>query len=124
MPFAIEMVGSIQSDPSVTTDATGFLSQAIDLAFKATYAAAFGGALPISGTFVPALGAVTKVRALAVRAVDGQSLVVRLTSAQGAAQAIPVSGVIVVQEKNAGDELTAISIAGTGRIEFLIGGDQ
>lgn len=122
--FDLKMAGSVQSDPSSVTDATSLLSQAIDLAFKATYDASFGGNVPISGTFTPALGAVTKVRAVVVRAVDGQSLVVRVTSALGAAQAIPVSDLLVLRAQNTGDEVTALSITGTGRVEYMVAGNK
>lgn len=122
--FDLKMTGSIQSDPASVADATSLLSQAIDLAFKATYDACFGANVPIAGTLTPALGAVTKVRAVAIRAVDGQSLVVRVSSAAGANQAIPVSDLLLLRAQNTGDELTALSITGTGRVEYIIAGNK
>lgn len=124
MSYTMQMVGSLQSDPASVLDATSLLSQSIDLAFKQTFDASFSASPPIAGTFVPALGAVTKVRALAVRAVDGQSLVIQVSSAAGVNQSIPCSDLFVLLAKNPGDELTAISITGTGRIEYIIGGNK
>lgn len=122
------MTGSVQADPSSITDATSELFASIDLAFKGTFDAVMGANLPIAGTdlapFVPPLGAVTKVRAFALRAVEGESLVVKLTSAAGTDQALPVSGVLVVRVANTGDELTAIKVVGTGRIEYLLAGNK
>lgn len=120
------MSGSVQTDPNKPTDNVGLI-QSIDLAFRQTYAGVTGGGLTIDSTdiapFVPALGAIAAVRALAIRAVDGQSLVVKLTSAVGVDQAVPVSDLLLVRAQNTGDQLTAIKVVGTGRIELLIAGD-
>ena len=124
--YALAMDGSVGSDPTPTTDSAA-LRSAIDLSFKDTYDSAFGIGIPIAASggspFVPALGAITAVRAIALRSVDGASLVLKLTSAAGTDQAIPVSDVFLVQTKNAGDQFTAIKIVGTGRIELLVAGD-
>lgn len=121
--ITVELSGSIQADPASPLDQTSPLSASLELAFKQNYAAAFGANMPISGTFIPALGTITKVRAIAVRAIDGQSLVVKLTSVAGTDQALPVSGLLVLQAQNAGDEYTAIKVVGSGRIEYLLAGD-
>src|SRR4051812_6500819 len=117
MSYALAMSGAVGSDPCKITDSAA-LSQAIDLAFQQTYDAVFADGLPIASTliapFVPALGAVAAVRAIAIRAVDGQSLVVLLTSAAGVDQKIPVSDLLLVRAQNTGDQFTAIKIVGTG----------
>jgi hypothetical protein len=125
--YAIAMSGKIGSDPTPITDSCS-LMQSIDLAFNATYDGVIGGALTINASdgspFVPALGAIVAVRAVAVRAVDGQSLVVKLTSAAGIDQAIPVSDLMLVRAQNANDQFTAIKIVGVGRIELLLAGNN
>lgn len=128
MPFAVQIAGSVQADPASPSDPATLLSSSIDLAFRGTYDAAWAGNQPINGTvpspFVVQLGAITKVRAFAVRAVDGQSLIIKITWAGGTDQAIPVSGQWIIANPNNGDVITAIKIVGTGRIEYLIGGDK
>lgn len=120
------MAGSVGTDPVKPSDSAGLI-QSINLAFKATYDGVTGGGLTINGTdlapFIPALGSIAAVRALAVRAVDGQSLKLLVSSAAGADQAIPVSDLLLVRAQNTGDQLTAIKIVGTGRIELLIAGN-
>src|SRR5215831_6235154 len=100
MSYTLEMNGAVGSDPTKVTDSAA-LSKAIDLCFRAQYDAVMGDGLPINASdgspFVPALGAIVAVRAIAVRAVDGQSLVVKLTSAQGVDQELPVSDVLLIQ---------------------------
>ena len=124
MSFTLSMSGSVQSDPSSITDATSLLSASIDLAFKANYDASIAGNIPIAGTFTPALGAMAKVRFLSVRAVDGQSLVASVSWAGGTNQQIPVSDLLVLRANNTNDAITAVSISGTGRIEFIIAGNK
>lgn len=124
MPFTVQMSGTMQSDPSTVVDQTDMVSQSIDLAFKKAYDACFAGNLPIAGVFTPGVGAVVKVRAICIRAVDQQSLVVTVTWSGGTAQRIPVSNLLVLCAQNTGDEITAITITGTGRIEYLIAGNK
>lgn len=125
--YALAMSGAVGSDPAKITDSAA-LMQSIDLAFNATFDNVIGGAQTINASsgspFVPALGAMLAVRAIAVRAVDGQSLVVKLTSAAGTDQAIPVSDLVLVRAKNTGDQFTAIKIIGAGRIEYLLAGNN
>lgn len=124
--YALTMAGTIGSDPTKVTDAAALI-QAIDLAFQAVYDGVQGGALTINGTnlapFIPSLGSIAKVRAIAIRAVDGQSLVVKLSSAAGIDQAIPVSDLLLLRAQNVGDEISAIKIVGSGRVELLIAGN-
>lgn len=121
------MSGRVESDPPPgrSTDA---LSQSVDLAFDETYDAVMAASLPIASTlldpFVLPLGAVTKVRAVCVRVVDGASVQVLVSSAAGNDQAIPVSDLVLVRAQNDGDQLTAVKVVGTARIEYLIGGDE
>lgn len=127
MSYLVAMSGSIGSDAAKIVGDQTPLMAAIDLAFKATFDAVFGDAVPIASNdgspFIPALGAVTAVRAIAIRSVTGASLVVKLTSAKGTDQALPVSDLLILQAKNTGDQYTAIKIVGTGTVEYLIAGN-
>src|SRR5215831_10621346 len=109
--YALEMSGSVGTDPAKPTEASALI-QAIDLAFKAVYDGVIGGGLTIAcpdlSPYTPALGSITKVKALALRAVDGQSLVLKVTSTNGGAdQALPVSDLALLRTQNSGDELSA-----------------
>lgn len=73
-------------------------------------------ALPLEG--------VAKVRLLAVRSLDGASLLLRVTSTNGGAdQVLPVSGLAILQQPGVGDEFTAVALQGTGRVEYLLAGE-
>lgn len=73
-------------------------------------------ALPLEG--------VSKVRVLAVRSLDGTSLKLRLTSTNGgAAQVVMVSHIVVMHLPGVGDEVTAMSLSGTGRVDYLVAGE-
>lgn len=125
--FTLKMSGLIAADPSSPVDTSAF-SPTISLDFDQRYGAVWGGGQPIDNDagnpFIIPLGAVTKVRAIAIRAVDGQSLVVKLSSGAGADQAIPVSDMLIVRAQNAGDHFTSVKIIGEGRVEYLVGGDE
>jgi hypothetical protein len=124
MPFQLSTSGSVQATPASIADPALLLAQSIDLGSTETYDACFGANLPIAGTFIPALGAVSKIRFVAVRAVDGESLVASVTWANGTNQLIPVSDVLLLKAKNPGDEITAIQLSGIGRIEYIIAGNK
>lgn len=125
MPFTVTTSGSIQADPSASSnvDGSALLSQSIDLSSTETYDGLFGGNMPIAGTFIPQLGAISKVRHLTLRAVDGQSLTVTVVSGRGTG-VLPVSDVLVLKAKNPGDEISSIAISGIGRIEYIIAGNK
>lgn len=125
MPFTLTTSGSVQATPSPSSavDGSALLSASIDLASTDTFDGVFAGNVPIFGTLVFALGAIAKVRYVSVRAVDGQSLTVAITSDRGVAQ-IPVSDLLVVRAKNAGDEISAVSVSGSGRIEYVVAGNK
>ncbi len=74
--------------------------------------------------FPIALGSISKVRVFAIEARGGQG-VVKLTSAAGVKQAIPLGSGSkhVLFFPAAGSELTAIEFVGTADLEYLISGD-
>jgi len=126
--FDFTIKAEVTAFPSPPDDSVG-LQPSIDFDSEATYDAAWGASLPINGTdispFVVNLGAVSAARAIAIRAVDNQSLVVRITSALGADQAIPVSDLFILKLDDASTTpITAIRIVGTGRIEYMVGGNR
>lgn len=125
MPFTLTTSGSVQATPSPSSavDGSALLGSSVDLASTDTFDAVFAGNLPIAGTLALALGAVVAVRYVSVRAVDGQSLTVSITSGRGVAL-VPVSDLLVVRARNAGDEISAVSISGNGRVEYIIGGNK
>ena len=125
MPFTVATSGSVQATPSPSSsvDGSALLSASIDLASTDTFDAVFSGNLPIAGTLAFALGAIAKVRYVSIRAVDGESLTVSITSSRGVAL-VPVSDMLVLRAKNVGDEITALSIAGTGRVEYIVAGNK
>lgn len=81
------------------------------------------GATPLAPFVIPFEG-VTKVRFFAARA-RGGSLVLRLTSVQGADQLIPLGseGLFLNFNPAPGDEFTAIALSGTGDLEYVLAGD-
>lgn len=127
MSYALAMSGSVGTDPATITDSAALMAS-IDLTFQATYDGVIPGGLTINspspGNFQIGLGAMVAVRAIAIRAVDGQSLVVLLTSAAGTDQAIPVSDLLVVRAQNPNDKFTAVKIQGVGRVEWIIAGNN
>jgi len=126
MSSAIESAGSLGGSP-VRPEGPGELTSILSLAFKATYAQMDAGSLSFSGTdsvpFVLNPGGITRVRALAVRTLDSQSIQIRLTSAAGSDQKVPCSGLFVLHCPKAGDELLEVKLVGSGRIEYLAAGD-
>lgn len=126
MSSEITSAGSVSIAPS-RPDGTGELSSVLSLAFAAQYAQVDSGSFSFLGTnlapYVMNPGGVTKVRLLAVRAIDGQSLEALLTSGLGTDQVVPFSGLLLIHCPVAGTELTAVKLLGQGRIEYLIAGD-
>jgi len=127
MSYLVVMSGSIGSDAAKVVGDQTPLMGAISLAFQATFDAVFADAVPIASSdgspFIPSLGAITAVRAIAIRSLTGATVVVKLTSAKGTDQQLPVSDLLVIQAKNEGDQYTAIKIVGTATIEYLIAGN-
>lgn len=125
MPFKLTTSGSVQADPAPSSNADGsaLLSASIDLSSSDTFDGVLSGNVPIAGLLAFALGAITKVRYVSIRAVDGESLTVSMVSARGTAL-IPVSDLLVLRAKNPGDEIVTLSVTGTGRIEYIIAGNK
>lgn len=123
MASEVKIVGSVNSGPSSPTGTTN-LSSFVDLAVDVVYPSAASGNVAIAGTdldpFVIEGFAATRV--LAFRAVDGDSFVLKLTSAAGTDQEVPCSDLLVLHAPKAGDELTAIKVTGTGRVEYFVAG--
>jgi hypothetical protein len=64
------------------------------------------------------------VRLLAVRSLDGASVKLRATSTNGGVdQVLPMSGLAVLVQPGVGDEFTALSLQGAGRVEYLLAGE-
>lgn len=126
MPSDVEVAGTVQGGPKLPQGDTT-LSPLLDLGLRATYAQMDAGSFSFTGSSGSPYrlnpGGVTLIRFLVLRAVDGQSIVARLSSAAGGAQAVPISSLFVLHVPNDGDELTAVDLVGSGRIEYLAAGD-
>lgn len=122
MSSQIQAAGSISAAPA-RPEGVGELSAVLSLAFQEVYDQVDAGAFTIAGTVAINPGNVTRMRVVVVRVLDGQSIQVRLSSSLGSNQAFPVSGMLLVHCPNVGDEFTALSVLGTGRIEYLVAGD-
>lgn len=126
MSSEITSAGSVSVSPP-RPEGVGELSSVLSLAFAAIYAQVDSGSFSFLGTnlapYVMNPGGVTKVRLLAVRAIDGQTLQALLTSSLGTDQVVPFSGLLLVHCPAAGTELTAVKLLGSGRIEYLVAGD-
>lgn len=117
---------------SVGSPSAGFaarLSDTFDTGFCATFGNSKNGRPSIVGAtdvspFVIPLEGITKVRALAVR-VRGGAGKIKLSSAAGADQVIPLSGEsqIIWFNPVPADEVTAVKFVGTADIEYSIAGD-
>jgi len=124
MSSKLVVSGEVTLSPSSPTGSGGaHATVALDVSGR-NYAAQDGGAFSVSGTTQLSPGAVTAIRFLAVRALDGQAMVAVVSSATGGAnQRIPFSDLLVLHAPGAGDPLTSVSLAGAGRIEYVIAGD-
>jgi hypothetical protein len=124
MSYALAMSGTVGTDPATTSESAALIA-AINLNFQQTYDNVLPGGLTLTSAEFPiSLGAMTAVRAIAIRAVDGQSLVVKVSSAAGANQLLAVSDLLVIRAQNTADKYTAISITGAGRVEWIIAGNN
>lgn len=86
--------------------------------------AALDIATPSPGWLVLPLEGIGKVRLLAIRSLDGASVKLRATSVNGGAdQVLPISGLVVQVQPGVGDEYTALSLQGAGRVEYLLAGE-
>ena len=101
-----------------------------DTSFTASYAAHKSSEIDVVGAtdlapLVIPLENVVKVRVLII-SVSGNSVVLKLTSAAGADQAIRLSsgGKQIFYQPTIGDEFTAIKLVGTGAtVNYMIAGD-
>jgi hypothetical protein len=103
------------------------IGDVLNLSLVATYQASKAAPLSIASTegtpTVVALDSIVRVRFIALKVNSYSSVQMIVTSAAGATQRIPVSGLFVWYAPNAGDEITAISLVGTADVELLLAGD-
>ncbi len=88
------------------------------------FARHFAGSLSIAGTTdVPFLiSGLTNIRHIVLKAAGGASMVANLTSASGSVQKVPFGAAFVLRAPN-DNPITALSIVGTGVLEYLVAGD-
>jgi hypothetical protein len=80
-----------------------------------------GGPVDVSGTFALPFQGITALTFLCLRQVSGGPLTMQVTSSLGTAQAVPFSGLLVVDLPVA-PAITAITLMGTGSIEYILAG--
>jgi hypothetical protein len=127
LPALVNHVGSLSGSPAQTGTTVPSLQELINTSFQGTFGGSKSARLTISGAtdlspFVLSLDTITKVRLIVVRT-QNQSLRVKITSAYGATQVIPLSNALIWFAPNAGDEVTAIEFVGTADVEVVIAGD-
>lgn len=127
LPAIITHTGMLNGSPAASAG-TPSLQSILNTSFSATYQSSKSGrpgivsATDLSPFIIP-FETINKVRALAVKVVGGGSVRVKITTAYGTDQVIPVSGLLIWHCPNAGDEITSIKLVGTADIEYLIAGD-
>lgn len=99
----------------------------LNTSFTGTYGSSKSARPTINGAtdgapFILPFETITKVRVIVMR-VRGGTIRLKLTSAAGTDQVIPVSELLVWTSPNAGDEVTAIKIVGTADVEYILAGD-
>lgn len=126
-PSIITHTGAVNGSPAQSSISSPSLTELLNTSFTGTYGSSKGARPTINGAtdlvpFVIALETIVKVRVLIMR-VRGGSLVVKLTSAAGIKQAIPVSELLMISTPSAGAEITSIECVGTADLEYIAAGD-
>ncbi len=95
--------------------------RALDLGLKKTYRMADHASLATAPLVVgPAIPA---IRLIAIKALEaGANVVAVITTADGAAQVFPVTGIFLWHVPT-GNPATALSITGTGPVAYVVAGD-
>lgn len=120
----------VLANTQTSTGCGGRDSDVADTSFVNTYEASKDDQVDVAGvspqTVTLPLGNVTKVRVLLAKAV-GTSVVLLLTSASGADQAVPLSagGQLLLHLPEPGDEITAIKVTATNAtVAYFLAGDH
>lgn len=124
MSSRVKVVGTVNAGPSNAAGTTN-LSSYVDLGIEKVYPSVASSNATIASSdgspFVVA--GFTAIRVIAFRSVDGAAFKLKLTSAPGGAdQVIPCDDLFVLHVPLAGDEITALKVVGTGRIEYFLAG--
>jgi hypothetical protein len=121
------MFGRAAVAPPVT-DAAG-LSLVVNLEATRNYANHVAGTVPVSATdgspFEIDCGGITQIRAMILRSLRGDLLVARLTSGQGSNQRVPFDDLFLHRGRAQPslDFFTAVTIVGTGVLDYVLAGD-
>lgn len=110
----------------VIPDARASLLLSVSLFFGEEFEEAASRRMGVSSPAVPVpvlIAPVAKARVLAFRPDPGADLTLLLTSAAGAAQKIPLTGVFMWQSPRSGDEITAVALQGIGAVTFVVVGE-
>lgn len=121
----VTVSGAVVAGPANASPTAPSLQDMLNVSTSRTYGYKSGQSTTINAPSTPFavnLGAITKVRFLALRTI-GASMQVLLTSALGTDQAFKVSDLMVWSAPNEGDQITAIKLIGVADVEYLLAGD-
>jgi hypothetical protein len=118
----------LTGSPGNPSSALPSLQEIANTSFSRTYSQRQAGAPQVINAtdlapFILSLGTVTKIRMLFVRVVGSGVIRLKLTSAAGADQALPLSDLIVWHAPAEGDQITAVKVVGTADLEYTVYGD-
>lgn len=117
------VVGLLTGDPA---QLNGPKSTSIDLGFKHPYPMSSSGSLLVNSTDMAPLAinlGVTVAHLFVIKILgEAASIKVKFTSAVGTDQLLNVSGLWVWHSPSTGDGITALSLVGSGEVEFLVAG--
>jgi len=98
------------------------LSTGVSLGVCRSYGAQDAGSFTVASS--QALGAaISALRFVAVRSVDGAALVLQVTPVGGSAQSVPFSDLAFLHAPPPATGFSSVVVQGAGRVEFLVAGD-
>lgn len=110
-------VGSIRAEATTPT----LRNLLFDLGFQATHDAEVSGVFDVAGDTALDLARVQNVKVLLIRVLSGGPLVAKVSSGAGAEQLIPLDDLLFMNLSGS-DSITAVTLTGAARIEFLAAG--
>jgi hypothetical protein len=130
MAVTVDLSGSVVVQPAVGSSTFPTSNDTLTLGVKRTYTREFGGIIAVTGTDgtpqpLP-FGSITKVKFVALR-VTGGKVKFRITTADGAAQILPVTGTLVIDNPDSGSEITALTMAVVSagpQVEYTLAGED
>lgn len=124
LPKKVTVSGAAIIGSAASCSGSGGCPGILNAEVYAQASAEFERALASPVSFVDFLAGtgIAAVKFLFLR-VTGGTIELRVSSAFGATQIIPVSGICVLTNPIAGSEFTAVALRGTAQVEFKVAGD-